>query len=673
MLERKPVRFLGPNLQNENCSPPLPKPYTAPMPVIATAGHIDHGKSALVTALTGTDPDRLPEEKARGMTIDLGFAWLDLGGGLVAGVVDVPGHERFIRHMLAGVGGIDLALLVVAADEVIMPQTREHLAILDLLEVRQGVVALTKRDLVDDEWLDLAVEETRATLNGTGLRESPIVPCSSRTGQGLPELRAALAAALSSLPTRSDRGQPRLPIDRVFTLSGHGTVVTGTLLDGGFTIGQEVEVAPGGRRYRIRALQSHHQKLERAEPGSRVAINLAGAEVADLARGMVVCLPGALPAVRHLDLRLRAVGDPARPLARAAPVLTHNQRVTVHVGAAEVAGIVRLLDRDALRPGEHGWAQVRLASPMATLRGDHCVLRVPSPAATVAGGIVLAVNPPRHVRMREETIRRLEALATATPEERILELLATGPLDTSALIARTQIPADRAAEALTSLARAGRVARLPAGSGDLPATPEVDTRALWTTPAWLDEAARRALSALTDYHRRYPLRRGMQGEALRAALGMERRYWGELLARWRGEQRISGAGDLAWLPGYQVVLSHAQERTATQLIAKLAESPYAPGEIGGSVDSELLAALIERGDLVRLTDGVIFGREGYEAMRDAALATIDREGQVTLAMIRDKFGTSRKYAQALLEHLDNLHLTRRVGDGRVRGPAMHRP
>jgi len=641
------------------------------MPVIATAGHIDHGKSALVTALTGTDPDRLPEEKARGMTIDLGFAWLDLGGGLVAGVVDVPGHERFIRHMLAGVGGIDLALLVVAADEVIMPQTREHLAILDLLEVHQGVVALTKRDLVDDEWLALAVEETRATLAGTSLHGSPIVPCASRTGQGLSELRAALAAALASLPTRPDRGQPRLPIDRVFSLSGHGTLVTGTLLDGGFTIGQEVEAAPGGRRYRIRAMQSHHQKLERAEPGSRVAINLAGAEAADLVRGMVVCLPGALPAARYLDLRVRAVGNPSRPHGQATPMLMHNQRVTVHVGASEVAGIVRLLDRDTLAPGEQGWAQVRLASPVAALRGDHCVLRVPSPAATVAGGIILAVNPPRHPRMREETVRRLETLATATPEERILEILAAGPLDPSDLTARTQMRTARVAEALTSLARAGRIARLAAG-GDLSAATS-DPRVLWTTPTWLEEAARRALGVLTDYHRRYPLRRGMQGEALRAALGLERRYWGNLLARWRGEERISGAGDLTWLPGYQVVLSLDQEHTATALIAKLAASPYAPGELGEEVDPELLAALGERGDIVRLTEGIVLGRQGYETMRDAALATIDREGQVTLAMLRDQFGTSRKYAQALLEHLDNLHLTRRVGDGRVRGPAMPRP
>ncbi|HVA88820.1 MAG TPA: selenocysteine-specific translation elongation factor [Chloroflexota bacterium] len=647
------------------------------MPVIATAGHIDHGKSALVTALTGTNPDRLPEEKTRGMTIDLGFAWLDLGDGQVAGVVDVPGHERFIRHMLAGVGGIDLALLVVAADEVIMPQTREHLAILDLLEVQHGVVALTKRDLVDDEWLTLAIEEVRATLADTSLRDSPIVPCSSRSGQGLAELRAALAAALASLPTRADRGQPRLPIDRVFTLSGHGTVVTGALLDGAFNLGQEVEVAPSGRRYRIRALQSHQRKLEQAKPGSRVAINLAGAEMADLTRGMVVCLPGALPTAWYLDLRLRAVGDRARPHARDNTVLAHNQRVTVHVGAAEVAGTVRLLDRDTVAPGEEGWAQIRLAAPLGALRGDHCVLRVPSPAATVAGGVIVAVNPPRHARMRDETVRRLEALAAASPEERILDALAAGPLDADAVIARAQLPADQADEALTALARAGRIVYLTASDGEPPeassgarTATRANSRVLWSTPTWLAEAARRGLSVLKDYHHRYPLRRGMPVEALRAALGLERRTWGPLLTRWRAEQHIGGAGDLVWEPGHRVVLNSAQELAATRILAKLAMTPYAPGDIGEGVDFELVTALIERGDLVRIAEGVVLGRDAYKTMRDATLATIDREGQVTVALLRDQFSTSRKYAQALLEHLDDLHVTRRVGDGRVRGPAM---
>ncbi|MGH2345556.1 MAG: selenocysteine-specific translation elongation factor, partial [Chloroflexota bacterium] len=400
------------------------------MRVIATAGHVDHGKSALVRALTGIDPDRLPAEKARGMTIDLGFAWLDLGDGRQAGVIDVPGHERFVRHMLAGVGGIDLVLLVVAADEGVMAQTREHLAILDLLAVRHGVIALTKRDLVDDEWLSLAAEEARATLEGTGLEGSAIIPCGSRTGQGIEDLRAAIGAALAAVPARPDRGRPRLPIDRVFSIAGHGTVVTGTLLDGTFETGQEVEAAPGARRYRIRALQSHHKSLDRVEQGSRVAINLAGAAVEHLARGMVVCLPGAMPAATYLDIRLRGVREPPQGYGERSALLRHGQPIVLHTGAAEVQGTVRLLDRDALGRGEVGWAQVRLDAPVAALRGDRCVLRVPSPAATVAGGEIVAINPPRRTRKRPDALQALASLAKATPKERLLDALSRGPADT---------------------------------------------------------------------------------------------------------------------------------------------------------------------------------------------------------------------------------------------------
>ena len=290
--------------------------------VIGTAGHIDHGKSTLVHALTGIDPDRLAEEKRRGMTIELGFAWLRLPSGREASVVDVPGHERFIRHMLAGAGGVDVALLVVAADEGVMPQTREHLDILDLLGVSRGVVALTKRDLVDDEWLELVREDVRAALAGTSLEGAELVACSATTRQGLDELCAALDAALDAARPHPDRGRPHLPVDRVFTLAGFGTVVTGTLLDGTLQVGQDVEIAPRGLRARIRGLQAHKSKLDRAAPGGRVAVNLAGVAVEEVSRGDVVTLPGALPPAVRLDVRLRAVGALAAPL-------THNMPVTV--------------------------------------------------------------------------------------------------------------------------------------------------------------------------------------------------------------------------------------------------------------------------------------------------------------------------------------------------------
>ncbi|HEX5548837.1 MAG TPA: selenocysteine-specific translation elongation factor, partial [Ktedonobacterales bacterium] len=356
------------------------------MSCIGTAGHVDHGKSTLVTALTGIDPDRLAEEKARGMTIDLGFAWVTLPSGREASIVDVPGHESFIRNMLAGVGGIDVALLVIAADEGVMPQTDEHLAILDMLRVRSGVVALTKCDLVDDEWLALVREDIAQRLAPTTLVGSPIIPCSSVTKQGLPELLAALDQAVDAAPIRRDLGRPRLPVDRVFSMAGFGTVVTGTLQEGGLHIGQEVEVQPRGLRARIRGLQAHRHPIEEAEPGGRLAVNLTGIARADLRRGDVVTLPGMFQPTTALDVRLDL-------LASAPRVLAHNAEVEVYLGAAEVAARVALFDDDELEPGATGWAQIRLAQPLVAARGDRFIVRIPSPSLTIGGGVVVDPHP----------------------------------------------------------------------------------------------------------------------------------------------------------------------------------------------------------------------------------------------------------------------------------------
>src|SRR3990172_5783155 len=338
------------------------------MYTIGTAGHVDHGKSALVRVMSGIDPDRLAEEKERGMTIDLGFAWLQLPSGREISIVDVPGHERFIKNMLAGVGGIDLALLVIAADEGVMPQTREHLAIIDLLGITHGIVALTKADLVDPDLLELARADVEDVLAGTSLEGAPVIACSGVTRLGLDELLAAVAAQLAKTPARRDIGRPRLPIDRVFTMTGFGTVVTGTLIDGSLTVGQEVEILPGGIRSRIRGLQSHGKKVEVASPGRRTAVNLTGLAVDDLRRGMVVTSPGWLRAATALDVRLRAVRHLPRPVR-------HNTGITFHTGSAEVAGRLLLLDADQLRPGETAWAQVRLEGPVPALKGDHFIIR----------------------------------------------------------------------------------------------------------------------------------------------------------------------------------------------------------------------------------------------------------------------------------------------------------
>ena len=373
------------------------------MYVIGTAGHVDHGKSTLVKALTGIDPDRLQEEKAREMTIDLGFAHLTLPGGRDISIIDVPGHERFIKNMLAGVGGFDAALLVIAADEGVMPQTEEHVGILKVLGIDRGVVVLTKIDMVDDEWLGLMREEVRERLVALGspFAAQPMVGVSARTGVGLTDLLGALDAELTHAAPRPDRGKPRLPVDRAFSISGFGTVATGTLIDGRLSVGQEVELQPGGVRSRIRSIQMHNARADLAPPGNRVAVNLVGLGVEDVRRGMVVTTPGWLTASDRLDVRLRLLPD-------AGANVEQNGHYDLFIGASEASANVTLLDAETLAPGESGLLQLRLSTPVAVARGDRFILRLPSPSRTLGGGVVLETLPRRHKRFHPPRLPRLK-------------------------------------------------------------------------------------------------------------------------------------------------------------------------------------------------------------------------------------------------------------------------
>lgn len=381
------------------------------MYVIGTAGHVDHGKSTLIKALTGIDPDRLPQEKERGMTIDLGFAWLTLPSGREVGIVDVPGHERFVKNMLTGVGGIDLALLVVAADESIMPQTREHMAILDIVRVKGSLITITKSDLVDEELLELVKVEVEDTLKGTSFEGSPILAVSAYTGQGLEELKATLEQMLDSTQPRPDLGRPRLPVDRCFTVAGFGTVVTGTLIDGTLSLGQEVELAPSGLRARVRGLQSHRKKVKVADPGRRLAVNLSGISHDQIERGDVVTIPGWLRPTTMLDARLRVIRGAPRPLK-------HNEGVTFHVFTSETNARVRLLDAKELKPGEEGWAQIHLSDPIPMVKGDFFVIR--SPETTLGGGKMVDPYPRRHRPFHQSVLDHLAAMEGGSGQELVV-------------------------------------------------------------------------------------------------------------------------------------------------------------------------------------------------------------------------------------------------------------
>ncbi|MBM2824339.1 MAG: selenocysteine-specific translation elongation factor [Dehalococcoidales bacterium] len=612
--------------------------------VLGTAGHIDHGKSALVQALSGMDPDRLSEEKERGMTIDLGFAWFKLPSGQEVGIVDVPGHERFIKNMLAGVGSIDLALLVVAANEGVMPQTREHLAIIDLLGIQKGVVAITKKDLVDEEWLGLVKMDIEELISHTSLSRAPIVSVSATTKEGLPELVAVIDGLLLSTEPRKDMGRPRLPIDRVFTIAGSGTIVTGTLLDGSLSLGEEVEIVPSGLRSRLRGLQTHKAHLNTAVPGSRVAVNLVGISTSQLQRGDVLTKPGWLTATTMLSAQLRLLGHLRRPLP-------HNAEVSFHSGAAEAMAKVRLLEKEKLEPGQSTWVQLVLDKPVALVNGDRFIIR--SPMETLGGGKVIDAHAKRLRRFRDDIIQSLKVKDEGTIEEVTLALLETRqPVELAGFLSQLDHPADESRLVLASLIGEGRVIGLGQGEHSL----------LFTAPGW-QRLTRDATAIVDDYHHKFPTRSGMPKVELSSRLKLSK-HFPAILPRLVEQGHLSEAGLVVRLPSHRIQLTPAQQTRVDAFLKALAQNPYSPpGD--GIPEPDLLNWLVEQHQVVKVSDNIVFATAAYNGMVARVTAHMKAHGKVTLGEARDLFQTSRKYAQAFLENLDDKKITRRVGDERV--------
>ena len=612
--------------------------------VLGTAGHIDHGKSMLVHALTGIDPDRLREEKERGMTIDLGFAWLKLPSGREVGIVDVPGHERFIKNMLAGVDGIDLALLVVAANEGVMPQTREHLAILDLLGIQRGIVAITKKDIVDDEWLSLVKMDIEQLMAPTTLSQARIIATSAVTGDGLPDLVAAIDNLLSSTQPREDLGRPRLPIDRVFTITGAGTVVTGTLIDGALTVGQEVEIVPTGLKSRLRGLQTHKARINTAIPGSRVAANLVGIATSQLQRGDVLTKPGWLIPTMMLSVQLRLLPYLHRHLR-------HNATVSFHTGATETMAKVRLLEKEELQPGEITWAQLSLSKPVALVKGDHFIIR--SSVETLGGGKVVDSHVKRLRRFRPAIIQNLKVRKEGTTEDAIMVLLETKqPLELSALVAQCELPATEVQPVIESLTQQGKVVGIGQGKHCL----------LLTALGW-ERLTKKAATILQDYHLKFPARLGMPKVELSSRLKLGT-YSSATLQRLFGEDVIIEDGVATRLPTHRIQFTQAQQAKIDAFLQSLARNPYAPPS-DLIPEPDLLNLLIEQHQVVKVSDSVVFSASAYNEMYERVTSHLKARGRVTLAEVRDLFKTSRKYAQAFLEHLDEKKVTRRIGDERV--------
>jgi len=627
------------------------------MHVIGTAGHVDHGKSTLIAALTGVHPDRLREEREREMTIDLGFGWLQLPTGETVGIVDVPGHRDFIENMLAGVGGIDAALFVIAADEGVMPQTREHLAILDLLQINRGIVVLTKIDLApDSDWLDLVETDIRDVLMGTVLENAPIIRVSARTGLGLDALKGLIGQLMADTPGRPDLGRPRLPVDRVFTMAGFGTVVTGTLVDGSLQVGDELEILPSGHRGRVRGLQTHRQKEEIASPGSRTAVNISGLDMNQIRRGEVLTIPHSYHSTQRLDVQFRLLKDVASPFK-------HGTEVKLFIGTVEVVGKARILGADTLNPGATGFIQLELRDPVVAVRGDRYILRRPSPGETLGGGVVLDPDPPgRSKRHDPQVLSRLEALTRGTPLEVLLQAaLVSGIAPVREIVMRSRLTPELSRQSLQEALQAGRLISLE----NTPLSLDGDALVAHTV-VWKSETER-MLRQIAAFHNENPLRIGMPREMLKSRLKLTPRVFQTALKNWLSSQIVKENGQSLALPGFSVKFTPTQQSRVDLLLQQFAAAPYSTPSVKDCISAtggEIYTALLDQGILVAVSADVVFTAEDYQKMLEGVKKTILQEGSLTAAVFRDQFGTTRKYALAFLEHLDAVGVTIRDGDTR---------
>lgn len=628
--------------------------------IIGTAGHVDHGKTALIKALTGIDTDRLKIEKERGISIELGYAFCRLPSGRRAGIVDVPGHERFIKNMLAGVGGIDLVLLVIAADEGIMPQTREHVDIIELLQIRQGVVALTKVDLVDEEFLELVREEVRDFLQTTSLKNAPVVEVSAVTGKGLPELLEALDQVAARAQTKPTAGPVRLPIDRAFTIAGFGTVVTGTLWSGVIRTNDVLEILPPGLPARVRSLQVHGEKVAEARAGQRVAVNIPGIEVTEAGRGNVLVEKGAFQPAARLDVKLSLLKD-------APKALRQRSRVRFYLGTAEILGRVLFFNREELAPGETAYAQLLLEEPAVAARGDRFILRSFSPMRTIGGGAIIDPAAGKHKRGREEVIAALAAREKGDPGELVTTALkkAKNKLLTREDLKAAGINREDLDDALSGLVAAEQVLPIKIDQEEYFVSAEIFLR-------WGEELK----NLLADYHREHPLREGLPREELRSRLfpALTSRQLQALLEVMDERGIIKLFAQTVALPGFSPHLNDRQQEALARLeqeYKKAGRQPprwsdaAAPVLPDAEEAQELLQYCLRRGILVKVADDLYFHAGAVEEAKKLLFDYLAEKGEITVGEARDVWQTSRKYALPLLEYFDRNKVTKRIGDKRV--------
>jgi selenocysteine-specific elongation factor len=626
--------------------------------ILGTAGHIDHGKSTLVKALTGIDPDRLKEEKERGITLDLGFASLDLPGGNRLGIVDVPGHEGLIKNMLAGVGGIDLVMLVIAADEGVMPQTREHLAICDLLHVKKGLIVLTKTDLVEKDWLALVQDEVREFVKGTFLEKSPIVAVSSKTGEHLPILLRELEKLASEVPAKSSNGVLRLPIDRVFTMKGFGTVITGTLLSGTISVEQEVEVLPKGLKIKVRGIQSHNQAAKRSIAGQRTAVNLQGIEKEQLSRGDIITGPGFFTPTKTIDATLDLLKQAPRGLKTGSRIRFYNT-------TQEAIGRITLLGINTIAPGDKAFVQFRFEQPLVVQNNDRYILRFYSPVETLGGGMVLDPHPRRHKqKTMTESLTNLEVFEQGSTEERIAQfILESGLAGMEETVIAGTIAADKPeiATALASLTQKKITLR-------------VDN--LYVHKTSLATLENKILDVIAKYHNDNPLKPGLDKEELKGLLKIRLavKVLGMAVDGLTKQKQIEIEGSKLRLPGFKAARGAVQGAVKDKIVAAIKKGGTQPPVreefpgLFGITDKDardLLKLLAEEGLTIRINDSLHLDRDIVEKIRSDLKSYLDEKREITISEFRDLAKTSRKFAVPIMEYFDSQKITQRIGDKRV--------
>lgn len=630
--------------------------------IVGTAGHIDHGKTTLIRALTGRDTDRLKEEKERGISIELGFTYFDLPSGRRAGIIDVPGHEKFIKNMLAGAGGIDVVVLVIAADEGVMPQTREHLNILSLLQVKKGIIALTKKDMVDQEWLEMISEQIRDEVADSFLKDARIIPVSSVTGDGLKELIAEIDAVTEVVEEKNNQEIFRLPVDRAFTITGFGTVVTGTLISGSISEGDRLEVYPRKIETRVRSIQVHEKNVKTAYAGQRVAINIANVKLDELQRGDVLAQPGRMEPTMMLDARLEMLKGADKPI-------DNRDRLRLYHGTSEIMCRVVLLDREELKPGDSAFVQLRLEEETACMKGDRFVIRTYSPMLTIGGGTILEPNPPRRKRFKEDVIEELKIKEQGNPTEVVERYLIQNsdkyPEKKSIVKAVGNINNERLGEIVAELLGKNQVQEFKLGED----TYILHNRYLKDVEAKLNEL-------LEAYHRKNPLKAGISKEELRTRIfeGIKPRLADLVFGYFEAEGIIRLNNQYVAQSGFKVQFNKVQEQIRSIIEKNYKENRFNPPKLvelaeAGGLDKNqcqlVYAALIEMGELIKLDEEIAFSREAYNEAVELLRKHIKENGPIQLGQFRDILGTSRKYAMALLDNFDQNKITKRVGDNRV--------